>query len=758
MLRVVYAILVITAIGAVGHAMAEPYSDSVTFVRVSEFEDAVEMVRNGTIDMYFFGVPHHLVEVPDGLKVYTAHAGGTVSLLLNPAEGDTFNLFTLQPARFAVNYLLDREMMVEELLDGYGSSMLSPYTQFDPDYLDTIEEVESFGIHYDPELARYLIHESLSDAGAVLTDGIWYINDEPVVLKLFIRHDDPIRHSIGESLAVQLEDMGLTIERVYGDLRQAYATVYGADPADFGWHVYTEGWGGSLSRSDDTRVAAFYAPWRAAMPGYGNSEFWNYENEKIDEITRTLYHGEYVNGTERADLLSEAVGLGIEESVRVFVFAKSDTYAVNENVDGVVSHVAAGIANRYTPVNAQAESPDLKIGVLHLAQSAWNPVGGLGDVYSLDIVSLIHDPSGVSNPYTLDPIPLRVEREVVAVAPEDALEVPADAIQWDPYEQAWTPVGSGTNATTLVTQNYTFSNWHHGAMMDMNDILYSVYFLHEWGTDTGEGDTTVDPGYTLAIAPFLHIFKGVQVVDSDTFENYSDLGEGAGVFWAGTPWEIHFAMDQMVQDGIAAYSATHARVTNSTWLSLIDPDTAQIVKQYLESFIEDEQIPAPFQDFDMEWEYYAERYQAAIDWIDTYGHGYVGNGPFYLTNFDREGGMVTLEAFDDPTYPYEQGVWSEFGAPLFPTIASVSTPVLNLGEEYTINVFSQYTSKVLYFVSHPGGASYSGAIDGVGFFPIHLTAEETENLGCPVSLRVFAYSDVTLVPDVYSETLSVGDC
>lgn len=765
MLGIACAFAVLVVMGTAGHALAQPYSDSVTFVRVSDIEAAVEMVRNGEIDMYYFGVPSNLIEMSDGLKVYTAPAGGTVSLLLNPAVGDTYNLFSTQPARFAINYIIDREMIVAELLNGYGSPMLSPYTQFDPDYLNTIEEIESFGIHYNPELARYLIHESLSDAGATTVDGIWYLDDQPVTLKLFIRHDDPIRNDIGESLAVHLEDMGLTVERIYGDLRQAYTVVYGADPADFQWHIYTEGWGGSLAKYDDTRAAAFYAPWRSNMPGFGNDNFWNYENQNLDNITQTLYHSEYANQTERADLLSEAVGVGIEESVRIFVSVGSDTYVVNENVDGVISHVARGVANGYTPVNAQVESPDLKIGVRHLAQSAWNPVGGMSDVYSRNIATLINDPSVVANPYTLDQIPLRVERDVVAADPNGSLKVPADAILWDPYGQSWAAVGDDTNATSFVTQNYTFSNWHHGAAMDINDILYFVYFLYEWGTDTGEGDTTVDPSHTAAVAPFLDIYKGMRTVDSDTFEVYTDFwhfdeGEiaSAGVFWTGIPWEIGFAMEQMVQEGAASYSESQARSTNSTWLSLVEPDTVHIMKQYLESFINDRQIPAPFQDSDMKWEYYAGRYGAAIDWIDTYGHAFVGHGPYYLVAFDDANGTVTLGAFDDPTYPYPQGIWSEFDAPLFPSISSVRAPVLNPGEEYKINVFSQHTSEILYFLSTPGGDSHSGVVDSVGFFPIYLSADETESLRCPVSLRIFAYSDVTLVPSVHSEALSVGGC
>ena len=248
----------------------------------------------------------------------------------------------------------------------------------------------------------------------------------------------------------------------------AYEVVYGSDPGQLDWHVYTEGWGGSFSLYDDVSLAIFYAPWVGNMPGYGNSDFWNYEHEGLDEITRAIYRGEYDDAEDRTQLLNQAVTLGLQESVRIFLVSQADTYATNEDVLGVVNHIGGGITHSMTLTNAQVPSGDLKVGVRHLSQASWNPVGGFGDVYSLDIAGPLSLPSAVSHPHTGSIIPHAVQREVATNGPDGTLEVPPDAILWDPHENMWAPVGENVTAITAVTLNYTFSNWHHGQATDIN--------------------------------------------------------------------------------------------------------------------------------------------------------------------------------------------------------------------------------------------------------------------------------------------------
>ncbi len=61
----------------------------------------------------------------------------------------------------------------------------------------------------------------------------------------------------------------------------------------------------------------------------------------------------------------------------------------------------------------------------------------------------------------------------------------------------------------------------------------------------------------------------------------------------------------------------------------------------------------------MDEQYVLERYDAAIKFIDNYGHAYISNGPFYLSKFDSTSNFMELRAFRDPSYPFEDTYWIE---------------------------------------------------------------------------------------------------
>ena len=91
--------------------------------------------------------------------------------LINPAESDRFNPFSdKRNARFALNYLVDRKLIVNELMGGYGSPIISYYGPSDPEYLTILEELERFNFKYNPTLAQEIITDALKERGAVKID------------------------------------------------------------------------------------------------------------------------------------------------------------------------------------------------------------------------------------------------------------------------------------------------------------------------------------------------------------------------------------------------------------------------------------------------------------------------------------------------------------------------------------------------------------------------------------------------------------
>ena len=49
--------------------------------------------------------------------------------------------------------------------------------------------------------------------------------------------------------------------------------------------------------------------------------------------------------------------------------------------------------------------------------------------------------------------------------------------------------------------------------MDINDILHSLYFTIEWGTQTDENDKTFDTEFTPRAAQSIQTIKGIKQID-----------------------------------------------------------------------------------------------------------------------------------------------------------------------------------------------------------------------------------------------------
>ncbi len=131
---------------------------------------------------------------------------------------------------------------------------------------------------------------------------------------------------------------------------------------------------------------------------------------------------------------------------------------------------------------------------------------------------------------------------------------------WNPSSQKWENIPTNTFATSKVTFDYEFSNWHNGELMDINDILHSLYFTMEWGTQVDEKDKTFDTEFTPRAAQSIQTIIAINQIDEDTVEVYVDywhfdkneIAEWAAV-WSPVPWEITAAMEKAVIDGKVSF-------------------------------------------------------------------------------------------------------------------------------------------------------------------------------------------------------------
>ena len=401
-------------------------------------------------------------------------------------------------------------------------------------------------------------------------------------------------------------------------------------------------------------------------------------------------------------------------------------------------------------------------------QGAWNPVAGLTDTYSTQIWFTLFDPSLTGHPFSGKIFPIRTNWEIGTDGPKSVVNVPADAIIWDSKSKNWKEVGPNTFAISKATFDLNFGEWHNGQKMNMNDIIYSTYFLLEWGSEKDENDKTFDSDYSPQAAQTAKTLVGIKPIDNDTIEVYtnywhfdeSQIASWAGI-WSTTPWEIMSAMEKSVIDGKVAFSRSDAATKNISWLSLIVPLDARIIQETLEYYEESQYIPSALNQFETGNEYFESRYQKSIDWITKYDHAIISNGPFYLDRYSPESRTIVVKSFDYGDYPFSPGKWSEFEQAEFPKILSIKIDnVLPKNSDTLVPVITKNSSEIHYFVSNSRGEIISHGKESVNENKsiIPLDAEIVSKLDIGANtLKIFAASDDVLRPYEYSTSFLVSE-
>jgi len=753
------------------------YTDNLQFIQYLDGNIALHDIQAGNLDTYFFRIPLETVasiSKDPNVKIYEKNAG-SFGFLLNPAPSKNPNIlnpFQFKEIRFAVNYLINREFVVDEILNGYGSVQIDPFGISSPEYEALIPVIESYNFKYNPSLAKGIIEKSLISHGATKLDGKWTYNGSPISIKLMIRSDDLPRKSMGEMLANELEKIGFTVQRDYGDLNKANLVVYGKDPQELSWQVYTEGFGGTSQfvRYNPSTAAQMYSPYFGSMPGRGNPSFWNYQNSTLDKITQSIEFSNFTSEEERNELLRQALTLGIQESVRLFVAQNIDPYAASSSIKGLINDFGAGISTSKSLINARSikNTSSINVGVKEVYQGAWNNVGGCNDIYCTNILSLVSDSPTSRNPYTGEVIPLRNEwTNITTMGPEKRLAVDNDAVTWNPSDQKWEDVGKNTSKSK-VTLHLVFSNWQNGQAMNKADLIYQLYFPYEWSSKINSTDQTYDPEFAQPAQVALKYLRGTKFLNNSTLVSFVDywhfdkkeIADFASV-WATSPWEVNAAIERLVKNGVFAYSRTEATVKNIEWLSLIIPSHAQAIKQELEKMKAEGFVPAPLKGM-VSVDEALKRYDASIKWITEHNHAIIGNGPYEIKNYNPAGRVISLAAFRDSSYPFPKGYWSIYESPKLAKFEKVQYPKivtrgLPLKISGNVTIGGNYISNatLTYFIfdkdNHQVTQGTGKWIDDNGNFLIAINASSTKAMSIgPNNFQLFVKSNYALRPDIYS--------
>lgn len=717
-----------------------PLDKIIVDVRLSQ-DVGLGDVAAGRTDIFMWGVsPATLERLPPEVKeniklavsrsgywsyvfnpAYTPELGPGV---LNTTAGEVhFNPFAIRKVRFAMNYVINRKFLIDNILLGGGEAMFTPIFPANP-FHELVEDlIEEYNLTPEGnlELGLKMIDEALAKVAADLeanTDyrlfkvedpeapaGYWWHfsgpgvpgGEEVVTAKFVIRIEDE-RHEAGLAVARWIEQAGIKVERLEWDRRRAIRTVYLTNPRDFQWSIYTEGW---ITLSDFPYVefdfSFFYSPLHGFVPAYPISEWLVYRNESIERLADKIETGAIPSPEDYVTTIKSIARLGLLESVRVFAVNTIEYWAYNPRVSNMVTGFITGPAT-FWPYRT-ATTPDGVFRVTeYSAQGAlfltvWNPVLGFTGYYAEIIRYAVTDFGSFTHPATGEPSPVRLEWEVekgfevneTTLELIPTIDVPPSAMVYDPVSEKWVSVGTGKKAIAKVTYHYKFSNWHHGLPMSMADVLATLGFYYEWANEDFEGDPFYDSSFAADIAPWLASIVGVEVVDEDTlvvygnyYHPYSDnvIADYLSI-WPTLPWEVWTAMEYVCVEGGPKTGTPYWWETIEEYegLDLITKSHTEDMIEALriltdqgwtvtvgENVVRD--VPAPYiSPYIPEGMVSADeataRMAAAIDFGTRFGHLYISNGPFFIKSYNPEERFMELDAFRDPTYPFTKTYWQE---------------------------------------------------------------------------------------------------
>ncbi len=796
-----------------------PVADKI-YVNVRMSEDVgIKDTAEGMTDIFFWGVNGPQVlgldkATRDKLEIYSVPAGSW-SININPipnkapytlkvGDKEYFNPLAIKKVRFALNFLINRKYLVDEILGGCGGPMFTMATPGQPGTYKYNLIATRMGMtpEGDEEKALNDIEEAMESAAAlpenkgklVKGEKWWMFNSEPVTIKFLIRVDDPQgRLKEGQYISQQIEKAGIKVDRLLWDRVKCIKTSYYSDPKDYLWNMYTEGWGAGATRAFwEHIVCQMYAPWYGYMAGGADPDHWNYENEEITRLTKKAYTGDFLTEKEYWDIILPALKMGLEDSCRIYTAYQDQYYVANKaRFNKRFLYGLGDGLNRWTNISADTKDKILRITEFSakggLFMSAWDPVGteGFNDVFSLVLEEPLYDQGMFESPSSAIPTALRtVPKDVDTKVHKDAatgkvvgdISVPTNAIKYDSGKKAWIKVGTGVKAMSKCTYSFRFGNFHHGQPMGIADVLYAEAFIREWITKDGEDDKYYDAPYSSKLTPDEETIKGWVLNPDGTITTYFDYNfppskervASWGAPWisvtaAGQPvavsWEITEALAKLVVEGSKSGTVYSFNPDVGTEVDLLAPSCVKDIKAKLEEMKENNYVPVSIKDYVTVDEAKA-RYDAAINWIDEHGHAFISCGPYYLEKYNPTTSFMQLNAFRDPTYPFTSDYWPKALAATRLRIDSIDVPAIYpKGEDISVKVrvsevlypentakLAEHGSTAVTLITPTGEFSYDAKYVEPGLFEATIPGDTTEDLESGTYLLLASASMKGAVP------------
>lgn len=718
-----------------------PKPDSVpqeiVFLEEPDPAKAIKMLEAEEMLVYAYGLSDpelkRQVEASDDLKSVLSY-GGNWELTFNPVDlrenQGKINPFSVPAIRSALNQLIDRKYICEEIFVGLAKPKFFAMTTTFPDYARLIDIAIPLELQYahNQDQAKEIISREMNKLGATLQKGKlgsfqlgkWQYNGNPVEIIFLIRVEDK-RKQIGDYVATLLENVGFTVNRQYKTADEASPLWIGGDPAEGKWHVYTGGWINTfINRDQAGNFNYYYTPkgrpdplWQAYKPA-----------PRFEQVADILAQRDYKTWDERQALMAEALKLSIEDSVRLWLVDTISFFPRRQEVN-IVSDLAGGInGSALWPYTLRSTQPSITVGMPSLLTGPWNPVAGSNWIYDHMIIRGTSYEPTIPDPYTglflanivkeaevtvQEGLPVNKTHDWIALRFAPTIEVPADAwIDWNVSTQEFVsisekhPQGLQARTKTIVRFNKGIyqRQWHDGTNFSMADILAN--FILSFAR-VKEKSPIFDESATHIFKPFANIFRGVRIIKEEplTVEIYSDqifpdaeeiASWAANLFYTTTPWHSLAIGILAEEEKQLAFSANKASENKIEWMNYIaGPSLTKLAHSLKKA---ENQGYTPFKTLAkyVSHEEAKTRYAKLRQWYDKKGHFWVGAGPYYVDKVYSIEKNVVLRQFE-PLDKQAQQWLNQFTEPKIADVTVNGPSMVKIGHSAEFQVDISFRGK-----------------------------------------------------------------
>jgi len=701
----------------------------VVFIEQPDPAKAIEMLEAGQMHVYASGLTdpelERRVRGSRALDLAISY-GSSTELTFNPV-GPVFpgteklNPFHVPAIREAMNWLVDRNHIAQEIYGGLGKPRYLPLTSSFPDYARLADVARALEIQYAPNVgrARAVVAQEMEKLGAVQVGGVWQYRGRPVELAFLIRSEDE-RREIGDYVATLLQGLGFAVDRQYRTAAESSRIWIGSDPAEGTWHLYTGGWVSTAISRDQAGNFSFYYTargrpeplWQAYRPA-----------PELDRAADALARRDYATLEERQRLMAEALRLSMADAVRVWLADRVSAWATRSEV-AVTADLAGGISGSalwpYTLRFNDGRTERVTFGSPGILTEPWNPLAGTNWIFDQMIIRgtiespVLPDPfTGLSWPLRIKSAEVFVEEGLPVTKTHDwvdltfvpSIQVPGDAwIDWDPVAQRFITAAEahpqGLSARTRTVVHYVDDlyqrRWHDGTRVSLADALVELILTFDRAK---EGSPLYDEAEVPAFETFAGHFRGVRILQEDPLvaEIYDDqifpdaeLMSRAGFFYAGVPWH-KLAIGMLAETNRElAFSNSKADRLRVEWMSYIAGPSLTVLERYRvqaqeRGYIPYENVLGRY----VTREDVARRYEALGRWYRERGHFWVGQGPFYVYSVHPVEKSVVVRRAEDHLTTDER--WLAFTRPRIAEVevSGPSRTARGARAEFSVKVTSQ---------------------------------------------------------------------